>query len=232
VHLGADLPAAEPRGAAPGRVGPGGAGPGGGVSGGAASGTAPARRNGPITLVTVGHLVARKRHGDVIRALWSMRGSHPDLRYVIIGDGPEREPLEELSAELGVGDRVEFTGQLAPDQALTAAREATLFVMPSTEEAFGVVYIEAMAAGVPAIGCRGESGPEEIARAGEGIVLVPPGDVETLAREIDGLLTNPEALRQLGDAARSTVEREFTWERCGKATVQAYEDALRMGATR
>ena len=56
----------------------------------------------------------------------------------------------------------------------------TLFVMPSTEEAFGVGYVEAMAAGVPAIGCRGEPGPEEIAAAGDGFLLVPPGDIERL----------------------------------------------------
>jgi teichuronic acid biosynthesis glycosyltransferase TuaC len=179
------------------------------------------------TLVTVGHLVARKRHADVIRALWLLRERQPDLRYVIIGDGPEREPLARLAAELGIGDRVELAGQLPNEEALERARTANVFVMPSIDEAFGVVYVEAMAAGLPAIGARGEAGPQEISGAGEGLRLVAPGDVEALAAEIQTLIAEPEYAKDLGAAARETVKRAFTWEACGRATVAAYEDALR-----
>ena len=179
------------------------------------------------TLVTVGHLVARKRHGDVIRALWLLRDRLPDLRYLIIGEGPEREPLASLATQLGVADRVELAGQLPNEQALALARTAHVFVMPSVDEAFGVVYVEAMAAGLPAIATRGEAGPQEIAAAGEGLRLVPPGDVEALAAEIEALLAEPAYLHDLGAAARETVRRAFTWEACGRATVAAYEDALR-----
>jgi glycosyltransferase involved in cell wall biosynthesis len=98
--------------------------------------------------------------------------------------------------------------------------------MPSTEEAFGVAYIEAMAGGVPAIGCRGEPGPEEIAAAGDGFVLVPPGDVERLSQRIDELLSDPQRLREAGRRARETVAANFTWERCGVQTLTAYEHAL------
>lgn len=174
------------------------------------------------TLVTVAHLIERKRHADVIRALWLLRDSHPRLRYVVIGDGPERENLERLANDLGVN--VEFTGQLEHAEALAAARRCSLFVMPSVDEAFGVAYIEAMAAGVPAIGARGEPGPEEI---GDGLVLVPPGDPERLAAQIAELIDEPRYLHDLGHQARDTVAREFTWERCGAATVAAYADALR-----
>jgi glycosyltransferase involved in cell wall biosynthesis len=99
--------------------------------------------------------------------------------------------------------------------------------MPSTEEAFGVAYLEAMAAGVPAIGCRGEPGPEEIAAAGDGFVLVPPGDVERLCQRIDELISDPHRLREAGQHARETVTEHFTWKRCGEQTAQAYQDALR-----
>jgi len=174
------------------------------------------------TLVTVAHLIERKRHADVIRALWLLRDSHPRLRYVVIGDGPERQNLERLANDLGVN--VEFTGQLEHAEALAAARRCSLFVMPSVDEAFGVAYIEAMAAGVPAIGARGEPGPEEI---GDGLVLVPPGDPERLAAQIAELIDEPRYLHDLGHQARDTVAREFTWERCGAATVAAYADALR-----
>lgn len=200
VHLGADIPNPAAR-----RMG---------------------RHEAPPTLITVGHLVARKRHADVLRALAVLGAGHPTLRYEIVGDGPERVALEGLSTRLGVRERVDFVGQLDHEQALIRLRRATLFVMPSTEEAFGVAYIEAMAAGVPAIGCRGEPGPEEIAAAGDGFVLVPPGDIERLTQRIDELLSDPHRLREAGLHARETVAASFTWERCGRQTVAAYEYAL------
>jgi glycosyltransferase involved in cell wall biosynthesis len=199
VHLGTDIPAAA---------------------------RPPVRGVAP-TLVTVAHLVARKRHADVLRALAVLTPRHPTLRYAIIGDGPERATLEGLAARLDVGDRVDFHGQLAPATAIERARECTLFAMPSTEEAFGVAYVEAMAGGVPAIGCRGEPGPEEIAAAGDGMVLVPPGDIERLTQRIDELLSDPHRLREARQRARATVLANFTWQRCGEQTLAAYEQALR-----
>jgi glycosyltransferase involved in cell wall biosynthesis len=184
------------------------------------------RRPGP-TLVTLGHLVARKRHADVLRALALLEGRHPGLRYLVIGDGPERAGLEGLAGELGLAERVEFAGQLDPDVALQQARECSLLVMPSVDEAFGVAYVEAMAGGLPAIGCQREPGPEEIAAAGEGMRLVPARAPEALATEIDRLVSEPGGLRVLGEQARATVAERFSWARCGAATVQAYADALR-----
>jgi glycosyltransferase involved in cell wall biosynthesis len=185
------------------------------------------RADGPPTLVTVAHLIARKRQADVVRALAVLGPRHPALRYAIVGDGPERGALEALATRLGVADRVDFHGQLPPARAVEVTRRCTLFVMPSTEEAFGVAYVEAMAAGVPAIGCRGEPGPEEIAKAGDGMVLVPPGDIERLTQRIDELLGDPHRLREAGQRARATVAANFTWERCGSETLAAYDEARR-----
>ena len=209
VHLGTDLPSAQ-------RPAPRDGWEGGREGGGA----------GPPTLVTVAHLVARKRHADVLRALTVLSRRHPTLRYAVIGEGPERTALEGLAARLGVAGRVDFHGQLPPEQAVELARRCTLFVMPSTEEAFGVAYVEAMAAGVPAIGCRGEPGPEEIAAAGDGFLLVPPGDIERLTQRIDELLSDPHRLREAGQRARATVAANFTWKRCGEQTLAAYEHVL------
>ena len=197
-----------------------------------------AQRKPPATptLVTIANLIPRKRHADVISALALLRERNPELRYVIVGDGPERERLRTLAVSLGVDHLVELRGQLPHEQAIAIAQAGSLFVLPSTDEAFGVAYVEAMAAGVPAIGCRGEDGPEEIVAAGAGIALVPPGDVRALAEQIDALLRDPAALEAIGREARATVQREFTWERCGRETVQAYEDVLaapvRVGVTR
>lgn len=178
-------------------------------------------------LVSVGHLIERKRHADLIEALALLRDRHPGLRLEIAGDGPQRDTLTELARARGVGDRVTLHGRLAHEQAIAVARSGTLFVLPSVAEAFGVAYVEAMAAGVPAIGCREEDGPEEIARCGGGIELVPPRSPAALADAIGSLLEDPERLATLGAAARETVATGFTWERCGHETVAAYEEALR-----
>jgi teichuronic acid biosynthesis glycosyltransferase TuaC len=174
----------------------------------------------PPTLVTVAHLVARKRHADVVRAVARL----PGVRYLVIGDGPEREPLRRLATGLGIAARVELVGQLAHAEALRRARGATAFVMPSVDEAFGVAYVEAMAAGLPAIGTAGEPGPEEIAAAGPGMTLVPAGDVDALAAAVRRVLAESGSA---GAAARATVRAAFTWEQCGAETVRAYADALR-----
>ena len=182
------------------------------------------RREQP-TVVTLGHVVPRKRHADVARAVRLARREVTDLRWLVIGDGPERPALERLAGELGLDGAVELAGQLAPDDALAELARCHVMALPSVDEAFGVAYVEALACGVPAIGCRGEGGPEEIAAAGPGMVLVPPGDIEALARAITDVL-EPGSLRELAAAARRTAAERFSWEACGRATVAAYEDAL------
>jgi teichuronic acid biosynthesis glycosyltransferase TuaC len=188
--------------------------------------TAPPEHDRPPTLATVGHLVARKRHADVVEALALLAPRHPRLRYTIVGDGPERTALEQLASARGLRDRIDFAGQLPPDTARARAAAADLFVLPSVDEAFGVAYVEAMAAGVPAIGCAGEDGTAEIAAAGPGLVQVPPRDPRALAAAIDRLLGDDAARTALGRQARTTVEHAFTWEICGRETLAAYERAL------
>jgi teichuronic acid biosynthesis glycosyltransferase TuaC len=196
VHLGADLPDA-----------------------------APARHERP-TIVTVAHLVARKRHAVVLHALAALPAERrPD--YLVIGDGPGRAPLAQLARGLGLDGAVRFQGQLEHERAMAEAGRCHLFVMPGIMEPFGVAFVEAMAAGLPAIGAQGEGGPEDIAAAGPGMVLVPPDDHVALARVLDDLLADPGALATLGQRARATVAASFTWERCGAATVEAYERVLR-----
>jgi len=181
--------------------------------------------DGRLRMITVAHLQARKRHDVVLRSLARLAPERrPD--YLVVGDGKQREPLERLTADLGLSDRVRFIGQLPNEQAVARMAESDLFVMPGVEEPFGVAFVEAMATGIPAIGGRGEGGPEDIAAAGEGLLLVGPGDVDELAGVIERLSADRAELRRLGDAARLTVDAHFTWDRCGRATVAAYADAL------
>ncbi len=181
---------------------------------------APVVTDGPPRLFTVADLVASKRHADVLRALWLLRDAQPDLTWDVYGDGPERPALERLAAELGLADRVTLHGRRAPE------RGGMVFVLPSVDEPGGEAYLDAMAAGVPAIGCRGEDGPEELAAAGGGIRLVAPAEPEALAAELAAILDERRWRVELGDAARRTVAEQFTWPVCGRATVAAYRAAL------
>ena len=183
---------------------------------------APAKRAEP-TLATLADLVPRKRHRDVLDALAPAAERVPGLRWVVIGDGPERAALEARAAELGVGEHVEWLGRLDPERALEALAACHAMAMPSEHEAFGVAYVEALACGLPAIGCRGEGGPEEIAALSEAMLLVPPRDPGALAGAIVDAL---ERAAPLAPAASESAARHFSWEACGRATAAAYRDAL------
>jgi glycosyltransferase involved in cell wall biosynthesis len=178
------------------------------------------------TLVTVANLEGHKNQAAVVRALAALRDRHPKLRYRLVGKGPDRAELGELSRTLGVADRVTFLGALPHADALAELARCHLHVMPSIHDAFGVAHIEAMAAGVPTVGAEG-TGAEDIAQAGEGILLVPAGDASALPRTIDRLLTDTHERARLGDAARRTVEEHFTWARNGEATTAIYSEVTR-----
>ena len=188
----------------------------------------PSREPALPTIATVGHLVARKRHADVLRALWLLRDSHPDLRWVVAGDGPERPALERMIRELELGGRVTLRGQLPPARGARrgAGGDACSRCRASTRRSGSPTSRRWRPASRPSAAV-GEAGPEEIAASGPGIRLVPPGDPEALADELRTLLDDAAYRRELGDGARATVERAFTWEACGRATVAAYEEALR-----
>jgi glycosyltransferase involved in cell wall biosynthesis len=177
----------------------------------------PPKRPRP-TVATLAHVIPRKRHADVLEAIQSLDG----VDWLVIGDGPELPLLKRAASELGLEERIEFTGQLAPDEALRQLASAHVMALPSEDEAFGVAYVEALACGVPAIGLETEGGPAEIAGLGPGMLLVPPRDPAALAAAIRTALEDDD----LAAAARRTAAEHFSWERCGRDTVAAYRDAL------
>ena len=170
------------------------------------------------TVATLAHVIPRKRHADVLEAVQAI----DVVDWLVIGDGPELPALRRAASELGLEGRIEFTGQLEPDEALRRLATAHVMALPSEDEAFGVAYVEALACGLPAIGLETEGGPAEIAALGGGMLLVPPRDPAALAGAIRRALADPE----LPAAARRTAAEHFSWQRCGRDTVAAYRDAL------
>jgi teichuronic acid biosynthesis glycosyltransferase TuaC len=161
----------------------------------------------------------------VIRALAALAGRHPRLRYELIGKGPDRESLAALARSLGVAERVSFRGAMPHDAALAELARCHVHVMPSIHDAFGVAHVEAMAAGLPAIGGEG-TGAEDIAGAGEGMILVPAGDLTALTRVIERTVTDEAELQRLGEAARRTAAEHFTWSRNAEETLALYEEIV------
>jgi teichuronic acid biosynthesis glycosyltransferase TuaC len=103
--------------------------------------------------------------------------------------------------------------------------KADIFSLPSLNEAFGVVYIEAMACGKPLIGCKGE-GIEDFVENLKTCMLVKPKDVDSIAEAKDYLLSNPDKAREMGEKAQKLVLENYTWGKNAEKTIKVYEDVL------
>lgn len=173
----------------------------------------------PFRLVTVAILEQRKRIDLIIRALAYLVRNGQNMVLDIGGDGPERRVLEQLARDLGVTDRVTFLGPLSREQVRRAMQGAHLFVLPSEYETFGIVYIEAMACGLPVIATRC-GGPEGFVTPDVGC-LVPQSDEIALATAIHDVFVNYH--RFDGNKIRSYVVRRFGSDAVAKKLITIYE---------
>lgn len=178
-----------------------------------------------IVISSLGYLIERKNHSDVISAISEIE---PDERpyYLIIGKGPNREAVERQIKNNGLSEYVHFTG-FVPEHldVLSNLKSTDIMVLPSTDEAFGIAYIEAMACGSPVIGCEGE-GPSDFIKDGETGYLVPPDDPTTIADILQELSEDQNKLDQMGDAAREYVLENLTWEENARRNKEIYEQAI------
>ncbi len=159
-------------------------------------------------VITVGRLNAAKRIDLVIRAIAALRDRGVDAELRIAGDGPERERLESLIAELGLQARVVLLGSVSESQVKQELLGGSVFVLPSRSEPLGVVYMEAMATGAAVIGTRA-GGVGEIIDDGIDGLLVDPHSFEDLVDAVERCLVNSDLRRQLGRAGRRKIEERF-----------------------
>ncbi len=178
-----------------------------------------------ITLLSVSNLKKTKGIDLNLQALASLVKTYPNLTYRIVGDGEERKSLEALAESLDLGNHVFFLGKLPHREALQEMAQADIFCLPSWQEGFGVVYIEAMALGIPVIGVKGE-GIEDVIDPGANGLLVRPHEVEDLAEALESLLKSPDYARKLAVAGRATVLAGFTWEHNAARTIELYRSLL------
>jgi rhamnosyl/mannosyltransferase len=178
------------------------------------------RWRGPIALF-VGRLVPYKGVEVLLRAL-----VRSDIAAVVIGDGPSRGGLEQLSRELSLEPRVFFLGPAEDDAVAAWYAACDVFVLPSVTraEAFGLVQLEAMARAKPVISTRLATGVPWVNVDGQTGIVVPPADIGALAAALRTLAADPEL--RMGRAGRARFEQEFTRERMADRTIAMYERVM------
>jgi len=157
-----------------------------------------------------------------LSALPSVIKRFPQVRLVIAGDGPEHTSLKNQAIHLGLTDAVEFMGWVAPENVHALINTATLVVVPSRKEGFGLVAVEAAHMARPIVATRVGGLPEVVVHGQTGL-LVEEGNAQALADAIIILLAHPEATVQMGQAARNHARERFSWDHC----VDAYDKLYR-----
>jgi glycosyltransferase involved in cell wall biosynthesis len=182
------------------------------------------KTDSPVIL-SVGNLIPIKGHELLIRAVAALPPEFPLLNLDIIGDGPERSRLEKLSQNLKVGERIRFLGRQSRRDVALAMRRCSLFALPSRYEGLGCVYLEAMSAGKPVIGCRGQ-GIAEIIQHGSNGFLVGPDNEKELTLALTMLLRDAGRRENLGAAARDTILERLTLEHQAETLMRIYREAV------
>jgi phosphatidyl-myo-inositol dimannoside synthase len=167
-------------------------------------------------LLTVGRLQRRKGQDMVIRALPRVIKRFPDVMYVVAGTGEDQAFLQRLAGDVGVQDKVIFVGPVVDGEQAAYYAACDVFIMPNRQigpdvEGFGIVFLEASAAGKPVIGgCSGGTG--EAIRDGVTGIRVDGENVEAIAAAVIEILADPDKARAMGERGKQWVESAFTWE--------------------
>ena len=181
------------------------------------------RDAGQSIVLFVGRLVAYKGVGVLLEALKGLNAV-----TLIVGEGPLRARLEEQARELDVSAHVRFLGSVDDDELAALYRACNVFVLPSVtrQEAFGVVQLEAMAAGRPVVSTDLGTGVGWVNRDGETGYVVPPRDPRALREALARLLADANLQKSMGDAAAKRIRAEFTLERMIDDTLSLYREVV------
>lgn len=171
-------------------------------------------------IISVGMLYFEKKQDITIKAMSQLIKKHPKLKLTIVGDGEERENLERLVNDLGLSNSVEFTGHIKNNEVMELMSKSYIFIMPSINEGFGIVYLEAMKAGCITIGTKGEGIDGFIRNSQNGFLLRP--DVDEVVKLIDDIYNNKYNLDTIRKNAYNDV-CELTWKNNAKKYLKLLE---------
>jgi glycosyltransferase involved in cell wall biosynthesis len=175
---------------------------------------------GPVRLFYHGRVDRRKGVLDMLHALPGVAG---DWRCTVSGIGPDYEPARALSAELGLDDRVTFTGYADYDAVPALYRAHDVFVSPTYAEGFSNTILEAMACGHAVLSCR-SVGVVDCIRDGENGLLVEAGDIPAQTAALSRLVTDATLRRRLSHAALEECRRVYSWDAVGAQIRQIYQN--------
>ena len=172
------------------------------------------------TVLTISRLTPRKGIDRVIAAMPTVVSAVPDAVYVVGGDGPDRERLEQLRDESPARDAIRFLGPVTEDEKLECYEQCDVFAMPNRNEkgdveGFGIVFLEANAFGKPVIGGRSGGAVDAIVDGKTGL-LVDPNNVDLIAGAVIRLLTDSDESGRLGANGKTRVESDLSWSSCAK----------------
>ena len=172
-------------------------------------------------ILTAGRLIEIKGIGYLIKAFNKVLEEQKNIRLLIIGDGPEKERLANLSDQLHLKDRVSFLGHMPQEQVFSYMCASDIFVGPSLAEGLGNVFIEAMACGTPVIGTRVGGIPDIIENEVNGL-LVPPGDSNAIADAILKILNDEEFRIRFSKKGLMVVKEIFDWDKICEKIYKEY----------
>ena len=178
----------------------------------------------PRSVISVGTLKARKCMDRTLEAFARLADEYPDATLTIVGIGEMEEQLRARIGQLGLQSRVTLTGGLPHEEVLRRMAQSDLFVLPSWGEGYGIVYIEAMAAGCIAVGAKDE-GIADTITDGENGFLVPAGDIDETERVMRQVFAHPEAYEALRQKGMQSAH-ELTWARNAEKTAEVYREAI------
>lgn len=164
-----------------------------------------------MSLLFVGRLVPGKGVDFLIRALALLAEHHPQVTLTLVGTGPEADRLAVLARDLGVLAHVRFSGTLPHPQLADCYRKASLLVLPSLEEGFGLVLVEAMGCGCPVVASDLPS-LRDLVEEGKSGRLFRRADIADMARVIGELLADPQTACKLAEEARRRVKLRYDWD--------------------
>jgi phosphatidylinositol alpha-1,6-mannosyltransferase len=167
----------------------------------------PESGDGGRTILSVARQYPRKDTATLLMAMPRVLAARPGVRLAVVGGGPELRRLRKLGERLGLGDAVIWHGEVRDDEDVRKSFfEADVFCLPSLQEGFGIVFAEAMAAGLPVVAARAGAAPEVIEDGVTGI-LVPPGDHVAVSEALIQLLDDSDARGRMGSAGSRHAER-------------------------
>ncbi len=176
-----------------------------------------------IVLISTGRLAPEKNWETFLHAAAKAYEKHPDLRVVLIGDGSDKDTLQDLAAELGIAERVTFTGAIPFSEVAVHLKAADIFGFASVTETQGLATMEAMAAGLPVVAVDA-SGTRDIVEDGKQGFLVP-NDVDALAASINRLIESPRKMRKFSSNAEKKA-KTLAVKNQAKKMVEVYEQAI------